>query len=260
MQSRSRKVLFELGRQGGSGGGGDGDGKSLTSHVVETAGGQARQAQLASQLDASRLALRDSEASRRRVESRLAKELSYRELLQRQLSRAAAEATAAAQRQLQRDHGGQSEPWPPADGGMGMGLGTEDLARRIAEMQVQAEREATRLHADLEVAFKQREEVRARYVHGVCMVCSWCVHGVCMVCAWCVHGVRMVCAWCAHGVCMVHAWGMHGACKAHHLEEAQPHEAQPPQSPLSSRPATAAPPCHPSPAHTPTRPPATRPP
>ena len=27
------------------------------------------------------------------------------------------------------------------------------------------------------------------HVHGVCMVCAWCVHGVCMVCAWRVHGI-----------------------------------------------------------------------
>eukprot|EP00964_Phaeocystis_antarctica_P152364 scaffold120228_cov36-Phaeocystis_antarctica.AAC.1 len=188
MQNRSRKALLELVRQGCGGGS---DGKPLASRVVQRTGGQARQAQLDSQLDASRLALRDSEASRRRVESRLAKELSYRELLQRQLLQAAAEATAAAQRQLQRDH---SDPRPAADGSVGTDLGMEDLARRMAEMQVQAEREATRLHADLEVAVKQREEVLVRYVHGVCMACAWRVHGVCMVSAWCLHGVCMVSA------------------------------------------------------------------
>ena len=109
MQSRSRQALLELRRQGG--GGSDGKARGARAPAQTAAGGggvmaegKTRQAQLASQLDASRLALRDSEASRRRVEGRLAKELSYRELLQRQLSRASAEATAAAHRQLQREH------------------------------------------------------------------------------------------------------------------------------------------------------------
>ena len=28
-------------------------------------------------------------------------------------------------------------------------------------------------------------------VHGVCMVCAWCVHGVCMVCACMVYALHL---------------------------------------------------------------------
>ena len=59
-------------------------------------------------------------------------------------------------RQLQREHAGEGAGGGEgADGGACAELGMSELARRLVEMQADAEREATRLHVDLEVAVKQ---------------------------------------------------------------------------------------------------------
>ena len=128
MQHTSRKRLVEL-QEGSRRRESSASALSLTARVWHMAGEKVVDGKLRADLEATRKALRESEASRRRVENRLAKELSCKELLQRQMQRA------------QMAQGQQA-----------------DMVQRMLAMQAQAEAEARSLHADLEVALKEREE------------------------------------------------------------------------------------------------------
>ena len=87
MQHTSRKRLVEL-QEGSRRRESSASALSLTARVWHMAGEKVVDGKLRADLEATRKALRESEASRRRVENRLAKELSCKELLQRQMQRA----------------------------------------------------------------------------------------------------------------------------------------------------------------------------